>query len=302
MTNEDLIKKWLSRELSDAEKKEFESTEDFAAINKLTDAVKAFKAPEYDVDKEYSKVSGHIFNKGRTISFYERMKPVLKIAAIFIITLTIGYFSYNSLSGNNKWIAEQKEIYLPDSSLVLLNKGSKIKFAEKKWEKERNVELKGEAFFKVKKGSRFNVKTQQGLVTVLGTEFVVKDWANYYEVTCYSGLVKVVTKQNTVLLKPNSVFRIINGKEEHYTVPDKLEPDWLKGESSFNSVPYSLVIKELERQYNVSVETRNIDLNQLFTGGFSHNNIEIAIKSITFPLNLHYQINGSKIIITFENK
>jgi transmembrane sensor len=301
MTNEDKIKKWLAGELSDAEKKEFESTEEFTEIDKLTKALSKFKAPEYDIDSEFQKLSKTVIHNKKSGYFIKKISPVVKIAAIFIITLTIGYFSYTYLSSNNQeWIAEQTNLYLPDSSFVSLNKDSKVRFPGKKWEKERNVELKGEAFFNVKKGSKFSVVTQQGEVSVLGTEFSVKDWDNYYEVTCYSGLVKVATALNTVRLKPNTSFRIINEKDETYTVPAKSQPDWLNGESSFKSVPFSLVIDELERQYKVSVETVNIDTHQLFTGSFSNKNLEIALKAITIPVNSRYKINGNQIVISFE--
>ncbi|GAO27756.1 FecR family protein [Geofilum rubicundum] len=303
MNNEDKIKKWLAGELSESETSDFESTEEFAKIDKLMKAVNTFKAPGYDVLNEYSKLSDNVLHSKRTISLFERMKPVLKIAAIFIVALTIGYFSFNqinSTSENQGWIAEQSEVYLPDSSFVAINSGSKIKFSEKKWSKERNVELNGEAFFKVKKGSQFNVITEQGMVTVLGTEFDVKARENYYEVTCYSGLVRVKTEQSEVVLKPKSVYRVIEGTEQQYTISDKATPSWLQGESNFKSVPFSFVIKELERQYQIKVETGNTDINQLFSGSFSHNNLSIALESITIPLNLYYEINENKIVIGLE--
>ncbi len=301
MTNEEKIKRWLAGELSDGEKKEFESSEEFTEIGKLTKALNNFKAPEYNVDSEFKRLSETIIHKEKPDSILKKIYPVLKIAAIFIITLTIGYYSYNYLSSDDQeWIVEQTNIYLPDSSIVLLNKDSKIKFSEKDWNTERNVELVGEAFFKVKKGLKFNVETKQGIVSILGTEFSIKDRNNYYEVTCFSGKVKVTTKKTTVLLEPNSTYRIVDKKEENFTDPGKSKPDWVDGESSFKSVPFKLVLEELERQYKVSVETVNLDTEQLFTGSFSNNNLEIALKAITIPVNSRYKINGNQIVITFE--
>ena len=305
MMNEDIIKRWLAGELSDREREKFESTQEFAKIDRLLKAVNNFKAPEYGIDSEYSRLSNKLIQHKRSISLFKRISPLVRIAAIFIVVLTISFLFYdhfNSSLDSRGWIAEQTEVYLPDSSFVCLNRGSKIKFSKNNWGKERNVELNGEAFFRVKKGSQFNVKTQQGTVTVLGTEFGVKDWDKYYEVTCYSGLVKVITTQNSVVLHPGSAYRLVNGKGENYTIPSKSEPDWLNGESSFKSVPLRFVINELERQYKVTVKAKDIDLNQLFTGSFSHENLEIALESITVPVNLNYQINGSKILITFEGK
>ncbi|MEN8248984.1 MAG: FecR family protein [Bacteroidota bacterium] len=305
MTTEDKIKRWLVGELSDVERKEFESSKEFSKIDRLLKALKNFKAPEYDVEGQYSKLSEKVIHKAKTISLYNRISPVLRIAAIFIVALTVGYFAYNQLSSGLKdqeWIVAQDEVVLPDSSVVLLNADSKIRLSHKRWDKERNVELMGEAFFKVKKGSKFNVISSQGTVSVLGTEFGVKDWNNYYEVTCYSGKVEVNASRTTITLEPHSAFRIINGKEERLDVSDKYEPDWIKGESSFSSVPLFLVLNELERQYQVKVESNNIELNQLFTGSFTHTDLNLALESITIPVDLNYEIQENKIVIFLESE
>lgn len=305
MTNEEKIKKWLAGELSEAEKKDFEDTEEFAKISKLLKAAHHFRAPEYSMDSEYRRLSEKLFSPKTTISIYERISPFFKIAAILILALTIGYFSYTHLkpaSNSQEWITGQADIYLPDSSFVSLNAGSKISYSDKQWKKARKVELTGEAFFRVKKGSQFHVKTQQGTVTALGTEFSVKDWENYFQVSCYSGSVKVSTQGKSLVLQANSGFRIVNGTEETYAFSNEPGPDWLKGESRFKSVPLKFVIHELERQYKIPVEIRNVDLNQIFTGSFTHQDIEIALKSITLPLHLHYEMNENKIVITIEGK
>ena len=305
MTNEDRVRKWLANELSDSERKEFEGTETFAKVDRLLRAVDSFKAPEYDIDGEFCKLSEGVLNKKRAVSLFERFSPVFRIAAIVVVAFLIGFLSYSHLftsSDGQVWIAEQSEVFLPDSSFVRLNADSKISFSADEWSDDRSVVLKGEAFFRVKKGSRFDVKTPQGVVSVLGTVFNVKDWDAYYEVTCFSGSVRVVSAQSTVVLKPGMAYRIINDKEDNYTVSNLEKPEWINGESSFDSVPFNLVIKELERQYKVSVKTVDVDLNQLFTGSFSHNNLEIALKAITIPINSSFKINGNQIVISFEGK
>lgn len=305
MTNEEKIKRWLSNELTDSERNEFESTEEFAEINKLLKAVKSFKAPEYDKGGEYSRLSESLSDSPKNISLFNRIAPLFKVAAIVLLGLAIGYFSLNyfdTISSSRNWISEQSEICLPDSSFVTLNADSRIRYSEKKWKSEREVELYGEAFFSVKEGVPFSVQTEQGQVTVLGTEFTVKNWENYYQVTCYSGSVKVTSQKKSVVLQPNSTYRIVLGNEQTYTFSDQKEPDWLHGESSFRSVPLQFVIDELERQYKVSVETGEVDVTQHFTGSFTHDDIETALKTITIPVNLIYEVNGNKITIAVEGK
>ena len=59
----------------------------------------------------------------------------------------------------------------PDNSQVKLNADSRITFSPDSWNKSRLVNLQGEAFFEVQKGSTFTVETDHGKVTVLGTSF-----------------------------------------------------------------------------------------------------------------------------------
>ena len=75
-----------------------------------------------------------------------------------------------------------------------------------------------------------------------------------------------------------------------------LQPSWMNNESSFKSMPFSYVIREFERQYNVTINPQSIDLEQLFTGSFSHENIEMALKSITLPLNVKYNFKNKATI------
>lgn len=306
MKNDDVIKKWLAGELTDSERDEFEGSQEFAGIARILKSVERFRAPEYNSEVEYSRLSESIFNRKRTIPFYQRMTPVFKVAAVILLGLIISYFSFNyfeSFSDHGEWISEQAEIYLPDSSFVILNADSRIRYSEKKWKKKRKVELNGEAFFSVKEGVSFRVQTEHGQVTVLGTEFTVKDWEHYYQVTCYSGSVQVISQERSVVLQPNSAFRNIQGNKETFAFYDqRQQPDWLHGESSFRSVPLQYVIDEFERQYRVSVETMEVNTERLFTGSFSHDDIETAIRAITVPANLRYEINGNKIVITFEGK
>ena len=305
MSHEENIKKWLSGELSDDERRRFERTKEFDEINKLLGAVKHFKAPDFDIQGEYSRLSENVMGHGRKVSLYKRMRPVLKVAAVFILALTAGYFLYFYVlpsSGSPQWISSQTEVYLPDSSLVTLNAASSIRFSGKKWEKERNVELIGEAFFDVKEGVQFKVQTDQGSVAVLGTSFSVKDREDYYEVTCFSGSVRVTTSRKSVVLRPEMTYRELPGHTQMYVFSDQPEPTWINEESSFRSVPLNHVLDELERQYQVTVEAKDVDVTRLFSGSFSHENLDIALQAVTIPLDLHYEIIDNKIVITVEGK
>ena len=58
-----------------------------------------------------------------------------------------------------------------------------------------------------------------------------------------------------------------------------------------------LVLAELERQYNIEITYKNININRLFTGGFEHDNLGNALIAITKPMNLTYELSSSNLVI-----
>ena len=142
--------------------------------------------------------------------------------------------------------------------------------------------------------------TDDGIVSVLGTKFNVKQRENYFEVTCYEGLVAVTHNEKIIKLKPGYTFRIIDGKLLANEKENATQPNWLRGESSFKSVPLKYVISEVENQYNIKISADNIDTSRLFTGSFIHKNLDLALQSVTIPLNLTYSKSGKSILLKRE--
>ena len=76
------------------------------------------------------------------------------------------------------------------------------------------------------------------------------------------------------------------------------EPTWIAGESSFDSAPYAEVLGELERQYGIHITKPDMDLGKRFTGKFTHENIDQALKAVTIPFDLEYEIiNAEEVAI-----
>lgn len=303
MEKEEIIKKWLEGSLSDDEKKSFEKTKEYKELNRLNNAILSFKAPVFPVEEELNRFS-HIEPKEKIIAL-DWIKPLLRIAAVLLLVSSFGYWVYNT--NFNSKIGEtiaygKTELYLPDSSFVALNKHSNLVYFTEKWSETREVKLTGEAFFKVAHGSKFDVITNAGVITVLGTAFNVKNREGYFEVICYKGLVEVVSHKITIQLSANHSVRFINNEMHQEVVLNKNAPDWLNEESSFKSVPFYLVLEEFERQYNVTIIAKELDLSQSFTGGFDYKDINVALKSITTPGNYSYQINKDTIILFAKNE
>lgn len=296
MTREELIQKWLDHNLNSEEQKAFEQLEDYNDLMQLDKALNAFKSPKFSVDKNYQALRPSL--KKKTPQSW--LKPLLKVAAVLAICFSVYYYSTTLDSTFNTTIAQQTTIDLPDTSEVILNANSNLVFNKSSWDDKREVKLNGEAFFKVAKGEKFEVITKQGIVSVLGTQFNIKERENYFEVFCFEGLVGVKTKDNYTELGPGNGLKIIDGKLFANEKEITTQPSWLRGESNFVNTPFKHVITELENYYNINIVVDKADANRLYTGGFTHKNLDLALKSVTIPLNLSYSKSGTSIVLKRE--
>lgn len=295
MEKNELIEKWLKGELSPEEQLAFDALEDAPFFKEIIEEGKRFSAEKQAKVNSFETLESRLSAKKNS----NWMKLIPRIAAVLIISLGLFYFVNNSSSKSfNTQYSENKTITLPDNSIVQLNELSKLEYQTKNWNKNRTLNLNGEAFFDVEKGSRFDVNTNYGTVSVLGTEFNVVSRDNKFIVSCYEGLVQVNYNQKNIKLPAGSEF-ILNGTTEEKKKIVLATPQWLHNQSTFERVLLNDVIKELEKQYGVSVIT-NVESNDVyFTGAFTHDNLESAIKAITQPFNLTYKIkNNTEIIIS----
>ncbi|UUF12436.1 MULTISPECIES: FecR family protein [Flavobacterium] len=297
MKNEKQILKWFNNELSGKEIEDLKQSEDLQTLEKINHYASQFETPKVDIHAalEAFQAKNHSKKKPkvRTLNY----KVFYRVAAVLAIALASAYFLLsNNITSFETSIAQTKSVTLPDHSQAILNAGSKLSFNEKKWADKRDLTLEGEAFFKVQKGQTFTVNTNAGVVTVLGTQFNVKERKNYFEVTCYHGLVSVAYEQTAVKLPPGKTFRVINGIIEAVEDLNAKKPSWIEKESSFDRIPLDQVIAELERQYDIKIKTEGVDTSKLFTGSFTHSNEQIALQAVTIPLKLSYRIEGKTII------
>lgn len=295
MKREDLILKWLDNDLDSQELEAFKRLEDYDDLVRLSDSVKGFRSPGFNPETELEVLFSTIDSNRRSSNKW--LKPLLRVAAVLAISFSVYYYTTTLDTTAQALAAHKTTIELPDASSVTLNAMSTLTFNKKKWDNVRNVELEGEAFFKVSKGSKFSVNTSSGTVTVLGTEFNVKHREDIFEVVCYEGSVGVTHSTNTVVLKPGDSFLFIDGKIIAKEKETTSGPSWIDDKSYFKSMSYAHVLREFERQYDVTINSQHIDVDQLFTGSFIHNNKELALKSITLPLNLNYSMEDNRSII-----
>ncbi|WP_242085141.1 FecR family protein [Aestuariivivens sediminis] len=297
MDKEDLIRKWLNNDLSEAEKDMFTALDDAQLNHYIIHSAQRFKADEFFKVEDFSEFKAHYKARRQGSTRKSFGNYFLKIASVLIISLGI-YFTF--FSGDSEKIItlenQKLTIELPDHTIVELNARSEMVYDASDWSKVRTLNLKGEAFFEVSKGKPFKVTTDNGIVSVVGTKFNVNQREHFFEVKCYEGAVRVESDSITRVLHAGDVFKMINGSFSQERISAS-KPSWIDGMSTFESVPFKEVLSELERQYHIEITLTDTDSNRLFTGAFEHDNLENALTAITEPLNLIYEFRSSNEVV-----
>ena len=303
MKEDKLIQEWLSKEVSANELAEMEAL--IAFTEKLTVPENKPKADawadilgkinEEAIDNEVILIPEKPKNR-------KWMVWAASIAAIFLV----GYFGMLQIEKPSVYNTASTDTIshkLPDNSIVTLNSQSTISVIEDRWDDERKVRLEGEAFFEVEPGSKFTVVTEYGEVTVLGTSFNVYARPTGFEVTCKTGAVKVLFKDQETILAP--------GQKAYYTEFSKPSTDmstlktaevsvneigaWREGNFYYDGINLQEVIDEMERQFDIEIKV-SANMNGLFYNGyFSKSNLTEALQLVFIPMGLTFEMEGNQV-------
>lgn len=265
-----------------------------------------FILPEkYNAEATFSLIEKRII-KSRSKS------PLIKyagyVAAIIIVAfLSTMIYNHTKQSTTILYVStsygEKKEIILPDGSKVVLNNMSTISYPEKMNGKTRNVTLKGEAYFDVAKNPNkaFIVKADKVEVRVLGTKFNINAYENEENITTtlFDGSVSVsANSRNTNKLKPGEQA-IFSKKTEKFATLILANLDneaaWRNNQLVFDNEKLSDILSTLSRQYNVTFNVSDKQLNQLrITARFnSSESIENALNILGKSAEFTYIKNNN---------
>ena len=303
--DDNFLGRWLANDLSEKEKKNFENTTEYLAYKDILNGVEKFERPVFDTEanlkkqKEYNKT--YVETNSNTSRVIKLRTWLYATAAVVVVLIGLRTIFFNTTKINTE-LAETKTWTLPDNSIVTLNAQSSIEYNNRSFTEDRSIILQGEAFFDVSKGSQFTVKTKNGNVTVLGTEFNVYARNKTIEVQCFEGKVQVTNSEQAVILTPGKgVKSTIEGRLDPNEIKES-KPNWMSGKSTFSQVTLQRLIDELERQYDIQITTNsNIDVNRIFSGFFVHNDLDKALQTCFEPMNISY-IFKTKKNIELRNK
>ncbi len=223
-----------------------------------------------------------------------------------------GKLSYNPINKSSKEIlyntistpnGGQYQLELPDGSLVWLNATSSIRFPTSFVDKERRVEITGEAYLEVAKNrdKPFIVTVNNAEIQVLGTHFNINAYLDEDDVktTLLEGSVKFVNGGNANILKPGQQSQLIkNGTVKVVSSVDvEKVVAWKNGFFDFDNAGIETIMRQLSRWYNVEIEY-NGKTDDLFIAEMRRNiKLSDALKALELTGKVRFEIEGKKIIV-----
>jgi ferric-dicitrate binding protein FerR (iron transport regulator) len=291
---EELLRKWLEGDLSESELSIFEKTKEFKDYKVILDATNEISLPKMDEEAGFANIQQKISTKKSTSVSTSKIIPLRKwiLAIASIAILAFAFLSIFPVS--NKIVAEVGQFVahgLPDGSEVNLNANSKLSYKDN-FKENRVLQLDGEAFFKVTKGESFEVKTDEGTVSVLGTSFNIFARQKIFIVSCKTGKVKVASKNQAYILNKGDRIKIEDGNTLGIESVDTARiANWVQGESYFYNASLEEVALSLSSVYHTKVNITTNYQDRRFTGSFVHNDLKKALKMVFSPMQITYTVD-----------
>jgi len=279
-------------------KQQLDPSQSQAGWNKIEARIKAEKRPSFTPHWQFMKL------------------------AVAVLVLAVVGIAINSYLQKAQWVTvktafgETKTILLPDNSEVILGANSEL-FYDKRLakQKQRDIVLKGEAFFKVQRiesGTPFSVQLKDIYVEVLGTSFNVNAYSTNTVVSLVEGSLRLSKQKpentatgepdmSSILLEPKQTawfdqeqqtFVLATGDTNHWT-------SWINKEWSFgNGTSLATIFEKIEATYGLKVVVRDTTiLNKKLAGKVSIESPDILFQSLATLLDLKITQKGKQLII-----
>jgi len=207
----------------------------------------------------------------------------------------------------------QYKITLPDGSKVWMNAATSMTFPTAFVGKERRIKINGEAYFEITKNANqpfiVNVNDKQE-VRVLGTHFNIGAYQDEPSIktTLLEGSVRVTPTYSQSVARPISFVTLIPGQQAQFknngelTVSTEDTDDvtaWKDGYFRFNNTDVAMIVRQLNRWYNVDVRCET-DLTGKYVSGFISRNVNISkvLEMLEYTAGIKYKIEGTNITIS----
>jgi ferric-dicitrate binding protein FerR (iron transport regulator) len=190
---------------------------------------------------------------------------------------------------------ETKKIVLPDSSVAIIGAGSSLSYSALFKGKERNVILKGEAFFDVRPvaGKPFIVKAGLAKIKVLGTSFTVADTGSVITTRVYSGKVVMYTDKESLIIPSEQTGSFRKDNQHLSLVPFVFH---------FEDEDMKSVAASLAKAYHKKIFFKDPEIASLrISSNFDNKSLDYILQVIASTLNVNYTYSNEDEIYFEKN-
>ncbi len=316
--NQEIITKYLNNQCSEGEQvlveawyKSFERNPD--GISDLNDD---------DREELIQRVRQNIDKKIKPIQIYSPQRWVWYasgIAAMLLIVIGLSFY-FNPKSDNNlsriksdiplsDWAkyenssAKILKISLPDGSTVWLQPKTQLSYNQSD-RVYRQVNLRGEAFFEVKRDEARPFLIYSGKMTtkVLGTSFNVKAYpeSEKFEVSVVTGKVSVMNEsEKEIFITPKQQV-VLENKSDVLTInelPKNKTFYWELASLTFDNTSMQSVVDNIENNFNVKIHLSLALKNCRLSGNFDQEHLSTILEIICKSIDAEYVMDGQEIYL-----
>jgi len=202
------------------------------------------------------------------------------------------------------------EVRMSDGTQIWVNSGSRLIYPVSFSGDKREIFLEGEIYLEVARNEKvpFIVKTNQMEVEVLGTAFNVSAYTNddIQSVVLANGSVSVKNKKDDqpMIIKPNQRYTLATSTNTINldTVDVFYHICWRYNLIMSESECLSVILKKLERHYNVRIDYNVDEINHIQVKGKLDlkNNIEETLRVISMTTPVNYSIEKESIKLSVK--
>lgn len=242
------------------------------------------------------------FKSVQPIKLRTQKFSIWKIAAMLVLAAVSGFMAAYLLTGGSSqktslvWFetqvprGEKSLLLLPDGSKVWMNSESSLSYPANFMDGNRNVKLYGEAYFEVAKhnGSVFTVETPDYNVRVLGTRFNLMAYENFNrtETTLIEGKIEIQKGKQIIEIVPGQTFIYKDNQFFSKETIAAKSSRWKDDIFDFDQITFQEMVIRLERWYDVDIEIKSPELNQIIYSGVFKNEETIDEVLNTFQLTM----------------
>ncbi|RFM27679.1 FecR family protein [Deminuibacter soli] len=259
---------------------------------------------ESQVNQAEARLQQALRGTGKTVNLYRKWIGIAAAAAVLAV-VAAGFFLYRNNTPNpllQTSYGQTTSKVLPDGSEVMMNANSTIEYTNG-WQdgKDREVWLKGEAFFHVKKTpnkSRFIVHTGTVDVIVTGTKFNVDTRDSLMHILLTEGSVTLKTNDGQEIhMKPGD-YALLDS-QHHLQLKTAREESvlaWKEHKLVFDNTPIKDVVTAIEQQYGLHVKLADEATGrQTVSGILPNDSLDVLLQSLE---GLTYKITRDQDTIT----